>query len=606
MTSHLNNFAGCIPMARPDAEHVLAERGRGGYRQYRIPALAVTPRGTLLAAYDGRPNLDDLPSPIDLLLRRSVDSGRTWQDQQVVRTGVGLEGYGDPSLLVDAETGRVFMFHAAGTRAGFFEAAKGMGNDDGIQHCDVSYSDDDGLTWQHRRLTAQLKLGGHGAAGAGAGRTPVDRGITGIFAAAGQGIQIHAGPFAGRLVQQYVVLVAGNILAASAYSDDHGGTWTLGDFIGAADGDGTSAGAAGVTGGPAPNENKVVCLSDGRLLLHSRATPHRLAAVSDDGGHSWSPLTPVTDLPDPSDNGSLTRFDGLPLPAAHATAATDEWLLASNNHDSALRRNTVLSLSRDNGASWPVKLVICAGSSAYSTVARLPDGNIGVLYERQGYREIVFCSIPAAQLTDAAEPRPAAGQDGAGPDAAGPVGAGLVFDMELRSVTPGRPEVWRNAGEFHVMAPAAAGDWDVHTWKEIGQGYSPEAAQVIGTREAQDLNYGPVIPGYKAGDILAFTGRARNTGIGVAAGVRLTGPGAEDFRCRRPAARRGSAVLHPGVHRDGTGCGTRLAGRQIRGGMGSRRPAPAAGAPVHFQHDGRQCGRIRICNGSRGLAGIGL
>ncbi|MBW4094776.1 MAG: exo-alpha-sialidase, partial [Acidobacteria bacterium] len=44
-----------------DFERVLATRGVGGYHQYRIPALAVTTRGTLLAAYDGRPNLDDLP-----------------------------------------------------------------------------------------------------------------------------------------------------------------------------------------------------------------------------------------------------------------------------------------------------------------------------------------------------------------------------------------------------------------------------------------------------------------------------------------------------------------------------------------------------------------
>lgn len=495
MTSHLMNCPEGIPLARPDVEHVLAERGRGGYRQYRIPALAVTTRGTLLAAYDGRPNLDDLPSPIDLLLRRSVDNGRTWRDQQVVRTGVGLEGYGDPSLLVDAVTGRIFLFHAAGTRAGFFEAAAGLGTGDDVQHCDLSFSDDDGQTWRHRRLTAQLKLGGG-----------PERGITGIFAAAGQGIQIHAGPFTGRLVQQFVVLVAGNILAASAYSDDHGETWTLGQLIGA------EAGAA------APNENKVVCLSDGRLLLHSRATPRRLSAISGDGGHTWSALAAVEDLPDPGDNGSLARFDGRPLPAGHAMAETDTWLLASNNHDPALRRNTVLSLSRDNGATWPAKLVICPGSSAYSTVARLPDGNIGVLYERQGYRQIVFCSIPAAQVTEAGAP-----------PKYGPGDDGVVFDMELRSITPGRPAVWRNAGEFHVMAPAAAGDWDVHTWKEIGQGYSPEAAQVIGTREAQDLNYGPVIPGYKEGDIFAFTGRARNHGSALAAGVRLTGPGAAGF-----------------------------------------------------------------------------
>lgn len=495
MTSYLFPDSVPFPHAVPAMEHVLATRGVGGYRQYRIPALAVTAKGTLLAAYDGRPNLDDLPSPIDLLLRRSPDSGRTWSSQEVVRTGTGLNGFGDPSLLVDSETGRIFIFHAAGTKAGFFEAAAGSDpSDDHVQHCDISFSDDDGLTWQHRRITGQLK-----------GST--DQEITGIFAAAGQGIQIHTGPFRGRLVQQFVVLCRGGIAAASAFSDDHGDSWTLGELVGAG------------THGHSPNENKVAALADGRLLLHSRATPRRLAATSDDGGATWSALRPVPELPDPSDNGSLARFDGLPNVAGLADSSTNSWLVATNNHDTALRRRTVLSLSTDDGLSWPAKLVLCPGSSAYSTAARLPDGNIGVLYERQGYREIVFASVPPEQLTQqlAAPPEPASDD-----------GPGLEFDIELRSITPGRPAAWLNAGEFHVM-PSNTEGWNVHTWKEIGQGYSDESAQIIGTREAQDLNYGPVTPGYKAGDILAFTGRARNVGPLPITEVRLGGPGADAF-----------------------------------------------------------------------------
>lgn len=505
MTSYLLSSARAeTPLARPDVEHVLAVRGMGGYRQYRIPALAISARGTVLAAYDGRPNLDDLPNPIDLLLRRSYDNGVTWEPQQLVRTGSGLHGFGDPSLLVDAETGRIFMFHAAGTHAGFFEAVAGLEPDDDVQHADVSFSDDDGDTWQHRRLTAQLK----------------GRGVTGLFAAAGQGIQMHAGAFAGRLVQQYVVLVDGSIMAASAFSDDHGETWALGGLIG--------PGPSGI----GPNENKVVCLDDGRLLLHSRATPCRLSAVSEDGGLSWSPLQAVSELPDPSDNGSLARFDGLPCVAAFATPETSSWLLASNNHDPHLRRNTVLSLSPDNGATWPAKLLLCGGSSAYSTVTRLPDGNIGVLYERQGYREIVFASIPAEQLTEqlSATPHPVS-------DAS--ESTGLAFDMELRSITPGRPAVWQNTGDFHLIPSNSDGEWDVQTWKEIGQGYAGD--QVLGTREAQDLNYGPIIPGYKAGDILAFTGRVRNSGTKPAAGVVLLGP-------HHNAGGIPSADLLPGEH----------------------------------------------------------
>ncbi|SEJ38773.1 sialidase-1 [Arthrobacter sp. yr096] len=486
MTSYLLDYPE-LPPAKPSVEHVLAVRGVGGYRQYRIPALAVSTRGTLLAAYDGRPNLDDLPNPIDLLLRRSHDNGITWESQQVVRTGSGLHGFGDPSLLVDAGTGRIFMFHSAGTHAGFFEAVPGMEPNDDVQHADVSFSDDDGDTWQHRRLTAQLKQGS----------------ATGLFAAAGQGIQMHAGPYTGRLVQQFVLLVEGTIMAASAFSDDHGETWALGDLIG--------PGSTGV----GPNENKVVCLDDGRLLLHSRATPCRLSAVSEDGAQTWSILEPVPELPDPSDNGSVARFDALPNVSAFATPDTSQWLLASNNQDPHLRRNTVLSLSPDNGATWPAKLLLCEDCSAYSTVTRLPDGNIGVLYERQGYREIVFASIPAEQLTGQLSAPPRAVPDGS--DA-----TGLVFHMELRSITPGRPAVWQNAGDFHVIPSSSAGAWDVQTWKEIGQGYAGD--QVLGTREAQDLNYGPVSPGYKAGDVLAFTGRIRNRGTEPASGVVLLGP----------------------------------------------------------------------------------
>jgi sialidase-1 len=495
VTSYIYPWPGPLPIAIPAVEHILATRGTAGYRQYRIPALAVTAHGTVLAAYDGRPNLDDLPSPIDLLLRRSTDSGHTWSSQKVVRTGKGLEGFGDPSLLVDMETQRVFLFHAAGTRAGFFEATAGQDPDDEyVQHCDLSFSDDDGLTWQHRRITSQLK-------------SSTDRPVTGIFAAAGQGIQIHSGPFTGRLVQQFVILCEGTIMAASAYSDDHGDSWVLGQLVGEH------------THGFSPNENKLVALAGGRLLLHSRSTPRRLAATSHDGGATWSALVPVEELPDPSDNGSLVRFDGLPHVAGLAGGSTDSWLLATNNHDAALRRNTVLSLSPDDGLTWPAKLVLCTGSSAYSTATRLPDGNIGVLYERQGYREIVFTSVPAEPLTQ---------QLAAPPETSSGDGPGLEFDIELRSITPGRPARWLNAGEFHVM-PSNTEGWNVHTWKEIGQGYTEESAQIIGTREAQDLNYGHITPGYKAGDILAFTGRARNGGTLPVTQVRLDGPGANAF-----------------------------------------------------------------------------
>lgn len=465
-------------------EQTLARRGEAGYAQYRIPALAVTNAGTVLAAYDGRPNLDDLPSPIDLLVRRSHDSGATWGPQDVVRTGSGLQGFGDPALLVDRATGRIFLFHAAGTLAGFFEAVEGLQPEERVQHVDVSVSDDDGATWSHRRLTSQLKRPG----------------ITGIFAASGAGLWVPTGPFAGRLVVPVVLLDRGEITAAAAFSDDHGEAWTLGSPVGA----GT-------------NESAIAALPDGSLLLHSRATPARLAAVSHDGGASWSTPVPMPGLPDPSDNGSLLAL-GTPIDrdGGRPPVASPAALLVSSNLDPELRRNTALSLSPDGGRTWPHQLVVCEGSSGYSCASELPDGRIGVLYERQGYTEIAFASVSRAELEAAG---PADGRQ------SGVVPPGEpTLEVILRSVTPGLPDEWVHVGEHHVY-PMETGGVDASAWKEVGQGYAAAGGMILGTREAQLLNYGRPRPGLRAGDILAFHVRVRLPERVAADGVVLEHPG---------------------------------------------------------------------------------
>ena len=52
--------------------------GTGGYHTYRIPALVVTPKGTVLAFCGGRKASGRDAGDIDLLLRRSRDGGATW------------------------------------------------------------------------------------------------------------------------------------------------------------------------------------------------------------------------------------------------------------------------------------------------------------------------------------------------------------------------------------------------------------------------------------------------------------------------------------------------------------------------------------------------
>jgi sialidase-1 len=340
-------LAGCAPqspaagLAREDLDH-----GGAGYAVYRIPALAVSTRGTLIAAYDGRASGADLPSHIAVVVRRSTDTGRTWHDRQVVRADSAPAGFGDPSLLVDGQTGRIFLFYAASVNAGFGGSRTGNGDDDpDILQADLSYSDDDGLTWRHRRLSHLIK----------------DPAWGGLFAASGQGIQLQRGPHAGRLVQQYVIRYAGGNYAASLFSDDHGATWRMGKLL-----------------GPGLDENKTVELSDGRLLLNSRARPFRLVAYSADGGATYDSLHADSALVDPANNGSIIRV----FPDAQASSPRSHWLLFSNTASRTSRDHLTVRLSCDDGRTWPEARTLEAGPAGYSTLAMLPDGSIGILYER--------------------------------------------------------------------------------------------------------------------------------------------------------------------------------------------------------------------------------
>ena len=89
-----------------------------GVHTYRIPALATTPKGTLLCVYDMRRRKSrDLQEDIDVGLSRSTDGGRTWGTQRVIMDmgewgGRPQEenGIGDPGILVDPETGEIFVW----------------------------------------------------------------------------------------------------------------------------------------------------------------------------------------------------------------------------------------------------------------------------------------------------------------------------------------------------------------------------------------------------------------------------------------------------------------------------------------------------------------
>ncbi|WP_371164167.1 glycoside hydrolase domain-containing protein [Buchananella felis] len=343
----------------------LAVRGQGGWMRYRIPALTQLNNGDLLAVFDGRPTMRDLPSNITLLMRRSTDGGKTWQGAQVIRQESAPNGFGDPSLLVDRQTGKVFVFYAASINAGFANSTTGAGaTDPNVLHADYSVSEDNGVSWSHHRITADIKAGSTDMAG--------------MFAASGEGLQLRQGEKAGRLIQQYTVRKGAGNYALSVYSDDHGATWHAGGLV-----------------GPGADENKVVELSDGTVLLSSRAAPARKIARSNDAGLTYSPFETDPNLPDPGNNGSIIRA----FPDAAPNSPQARMLLMSNTANSNVRRNLTVRMSCDDGQTWPVSKVVQSGASAYSTLTALKEGSgerggkYGLFYERDGYRYLSYTSF---------------------------------------------------------------------------------------------------------------------------------------------------------------------------------------------------------------------
>ena len=346
-----------LPASMSQAQHLAANTATDNYR---IPAITTAPNGDLLVSYDERPKDNgnggsDAPNPNHIVQRRSTDGGKTWSAPTYIHQGTETGkkvGYSDPSYVVDHQTGTIFNFHVKSYDQGWGGSQAGTDPENrGIIQAEVSTSTDNGWTWTHRTITADITK---------------DNPWTARFAASGQGIQIQHGPHAGRLVQQYTIRTAGGaVQAVSVYSDDHGQTWQAGTPIG--------------TG---MDENKVVELSDGSLMLNSRASDgsgFRKVAHSTDGGQTWSEPVSDQNLPDSVDNAQIIR--AFPNAAPDDPRAKVLLLSHSPNPKPWSRDRGTISMSCDDGASWATGKVFHEPFVGYTTIAVQSDGSIGLLSE---------------------------------------------------------------------------------------------------------------------------------------------------------------------------------------------------------------------------------
>jgi sialidase-1 len=395
LASYLTNkWAGVLadtnsPPPPPPARVPVFVDGQNGYACYRIPAMVTTTNGTILAMSDGRlSNCGDIPNPLDLVLRRSFDNGQTWTPLQVIANygsnpndgdtysyygitnPISRVAGGDAALLVDRTNGRVWVLYDNGG------AASGKPYNRAIK-LEMRFSDDDGATWSQLLDIEALNPG----------LRPV---APEFLTSPGNGIQLAGGTNSGRLIFP-VYIQGGPAYSSMIYSDDHGQTWHLGGNAG--------------TGGC---EIQVAETPEGGLLATIRdaslpATGVRYFSRSPDGGLTWGApyysLIKPPSLPDPGCQACVLR-----LTTTNSSNASR--LIHANAADASSRVNMTLRVSYDEGQAWPVSNQVYAGGSAYSALAPLASGEVGVLFEIDNYARIDFVRRSVSQMTGGTDSLP--------------------------------------------------------------------------------------------------------------------------------------------------------------------------------------------------------
>lgn len=319
--------------------------GEEGSRFYRIPGLEALPSGRIVAVADKRIDSNaDLPGRIDVVARYSDDNGATWSEQIPVMTNDEGGGYGDPCVIYDKREDAIVVIATHG---------RGLWDDGGLPspaRITVSRSTDGGETWSAPYdITDQF----YGRPGSDA---PVE-GLTG-FATSGRGLQLCDGRLMFAMVSRRGDKRWEPLDVYCVYSDDGGRTWTSSGHPVDTDGD----------------ETKFIQLPDGRVMASVRSRQQqqgRKFCYSSDGGRTWTAPERSATLIDPACNGEVIRW----------TTPSGKHLLLHSLPSPEGRRDVALWTSADNGATWQQLRQTSYCPSAYSSMAILGDGTLGMITE---------------------------------------------------------------------------------------------------------------------------------------------------------------------------------------------------------------------------------
>ena len=128
--------------------------GEGGYVRYRIPAIVMTGKGTILTFCEARKFTGHDSDQIDLFVRRSTDGGRSFGPVGIVATESDVV-CGNPAPVLDRATGTIWLPFCKNLRQG-----------DETMICEgkaprtvwLTCSRDDGVSWEEPwEITASVK-----------------------------------------------------------------------------------------------------------------------------------------------------------------------------------------------------------------------------------------------------------------------------------------------------------------------------------------------------------------------------------------------------------------------------------------------------------------
>ena len=362
---------------------------------YRIPAIATTKDGTLVAIADYRHSGTDIGvtnyGRIDLHYRLSYDNGNTWTDVMPLIEGKGENatdfmsvGYGDPCIVADRESNRVLMMSCAGNVS--FQ----NGTRQNHQCIARFYSEDGGKTWGAPEDIAETIYSQFDASKYGPVRS--------MFVASGRIFQSSTTKVGSYYRLYCAVLVRDRSAKHMNYvlfSDDFGGSWKI---LGSIDTPGVYNTA---------DEPKVEEMPDGRILLSSRYSGGRYynmftfsdvasgSGVWDDAVFSGATNGGV-EAKENSTNGEV-----MVLPVTRKEDGEAMHLLLQSLPLGPDRKNVGIYYkelasqedylsSYDLAADWDGVKQVTTLNSAYSTMTWQKDNRLGFLYEEETHGKSNF------------------------------------------------------------------------------------------------------------------------------------------------------------------------------------------------------------------------